>query len=309
MAGEGTGAEPRNRGTQSRGTETRGIEARGVEAEERPVIRLAPIELYVFQLQANVGEGVKSNPHDIFALKRRLIDLGFDWVKLNDKMDAETIQAIRLFRAITEGHHEFVTKEGKYLFKKHGLVEVGKRTYQWLQSLNAPRWQQMSEKGEGFENHDVKGIARAQRDYGTDWMAATIQAAGEHYARNYRDSHPQAALLTINDVSPRRGGYAYPHQGHQTGLDCDIRVPRKDGQAPGGVTWKHTENSDNSKNYDRDTMKAMLTAIRNQRLVTIILFNDPDLVDAKLCRADKKDKDQVHDNHAHFQIRPPGMEA
>jgi hypothetical protein len=83
------------------------------------------------------------------------------------------------------------------------------------------------------------------------------------------------------------------HSTHETGLSCDIRVPRKDGDA--GTTVSDPE-------YDREAMRAMLKAIRGQRKHGIkrIYFNDFTLIAEGLCR-----ELPGHHNHAHVDIVAP----
>ena len=94
-------------------------------------------------------------------------------------------------------------------------------------------------------------------------------------------------------TSKPRGGITSAHATHQTGLSCDIRLPRKDGQS--GSVYTDSQ-------YDRDAMRAMLKAIRNQSKYAIkrIFFNDFTLITEGLCI------DALgHNNHAHIDISPP----
>src|SRR2546430_10231748 len=79
-------------------------------------------------------------------------------------------------------------------------------------------------------------------------------------------------------------------QTHQTGMCCDLRVPRTDGTAPGNTTL-------HDPTYARDAMRAMLGAFRAEPLVRRILFNDPVLVREGFCTALAG-----HDDHAHAEI-------
>ncbi|HEY5138263.1 MAG TPA: hypothetical protein VIJ25_02955, partial [Methylococcales bacterium] len=73
---------------------------------------------------------------------------------------------------------------------------------------------------------------------------------------------------------------------------ADMRLPRKDGKS-GGITFSDTQ-------YDQVATIAMLEAFRAQPLFKRILFNDPDLIKKRLCQ-----KAPGHDNHFHFEIKPP----
>jgi hypothetical protein len=256
-----------------------------------PPAPVAPVS--VFDITANVGQGGRNLPADVRALSLRLIALGFNWLTPDDQINADKLAAIRLFQAIKNGH---ATVAGHA--QNDGLVEVGKNTHRWLQATNAPRWQIMpaGSEAEGFENSERADLASSY-DYGTDWLATAIAGAGAAYKRDWRDAHPTAALLTVNDTSLPRGapqpGENALHAGHQTGLEMDLRLPRTDG-AVGGVT--HADQL-----YDRDSMRAILNALRTQRLGSV-LFNDPVLIGEGLCT-----KWEKHDDHAHVRIRPPDL--
>ena len=241
-----------------------------------------------FDIKDSVGEGGKNNAEDVYAVKKRLKDLGYDWINLNQTMDDDTIQVIKLFQAIKNGYH-VVNKP-----QNDGLIEVGGSTHLWLQADNAPRWQLMpaGSRKEGFHNYELIEQTDDHHEYGTNWLAEVIQAAGKNYNESYLADNPNAALLTLNDVSLPRGGNTPDHDGHETGLACDLLLPKDDGSA-GGITW-------NDDNYDRDAMRAMLTAIKSHELVTNIFFNDQLLKDQGLCTGLDN-----HDNHVHFEIKQP----
>ena len=242
-----------------------------------------------FTLNASVGQAGKNQPDDVYKLKQRMIDLGFDWLTLDRKMDKATIDAIRLFQSIVKGFNRV---------KGDGRVDVPGPTYRWLQAVNAPRWQVMpaGSKDEGFFNYELSDTAD-KHDYGTDWLAGTVTDAGAAYKADWLASHPSAALLTLNDVSLPKGGDTPDHAGHESGLNGDLRLPRTDGTAPGATTFK-------SADYDRDAARAMLEALWAQPLSKKIFFNDPMLIGEKLCT-----KVSGHDDHIHFEIEPPAQGA
>jgi murein endopeptidase len=175
-----------------------------------------------------------------------------------------------------------------------GRVDVPGETHTWLQACNAPRWQMMPEgsPAEGFFNAELADTAD-NHDFGTSWMASTIRDAAAADRDSYLAAHPGAALLTINDVSLPRGGRTRDHKGHQTGLGCDLKLPRIDGGA-GGITFRNTSE------YDQRAAREMILAVLAQPLVSRVFFNDPDLIRERLCTEEKG-----HDDHIHFQIRPP----
>lgn len=243
-----------------------------------------------FEIKESVGKGGANKPGDVFAAKRRLIELGFDWITLDKKMDAETIHAIRLFQSIV---NDSKTLSGD------GKIDVGANTYKWLQAVNAPRWRKMPKgsTGEGFINFEYSD--ENIHIYGTDWLADTLAGAGIHYRDNYLKSHPTAALLTVNDASLARGGKAPPHSEHQTGMDCDLRLPRTDGKTGGINIGKPAE----LLLFDRNAARAILQALKAQPLVSRLLFNDQTLIDEGLCKKSTPD----HNHHIHVDISPPAI--
>lgn len=253
-----------------------------VISNDQPIV---PPENFTINLSASVGQGGVNRPADVQAVKKRLRALGFDFIGPNDNIaDTGTIQAIKLFQSIIKGRN---TLSGD------GRVDVAGPTHTFLQAANAPRWEEMPISGEGFINAERLDNSD-DHDFGTSWMADTIKAAGKSYQSSHRNTHPEAAPLTINDVSLPHGGNTPDHAGHETGLACDIHLPRKDGKA--GLS--HFQNS----LYDRDAMRAMLKAIRQQPLVdrNKVFFNDGDLIRDGLCVALSG-----HHHHVHFQLKPP----
>jgi hypothetical protein len=243
-----------------------------------------PVEL---NLNDSVGIGGRNLPQDILAIKNRLADLGYP-VERNSTINSEIHAIIKLFQSIISG---------KTIVEGDGRVDVNGPTHKFLQAANAPQWMEMpsGSPGEGFINHDNR--QGDNHDFGTNWMIETIQAAAQIYLNNYLSSHPTAALIQTNDLSKPKGGFTSAHATHQTGLSCDIRLPRKDGQA-GGIVFSDSQ-------FDRDAMRAMLKAIHNQNQYKVkrIFFNDFTLIAEGLCVTAAG-----HDNHAHIDIIPPARQ-
>ncbi|WP_336361457.1 N-acetylmuramidase domain-containing protein [Haladaptatus sp. ZSTT2] len=237
-----------------------------------------------FTLSASVGTGGTNNPDDVRALKQRLVDLGFDWLTVDTTADAALVAVINLVQSIKNGRND-VAGDGR--------VDVPGDTYDWLRATNAPHWQLMplGGAGDGFFNFERNDPADTH-DYGTDWMAETVTDAGAHYRDNYLNTNPDAALLTVNDVSLPHGGDTPDHAGHETGMACDLRLARTDGNT-GGITWT-------SPTYDRDAMRAVLEAFGAQPLFSRALFNDTTLIAEGLCQ-----QHAGHDDHVHIDIAPP----
>jgi hypothetical protein len=250
-----------------------------------------PINSNNFSLSDSVGQGGRNNPSDVLAVKNRLADLGFP-VTRDSNIDSDTIAIIKLFQSIIKGEVQI---------RGDGLVEVNKQTHKFLQAANAPKWIEMpsGSPAEGYLNFDniqvETGSQSDDHDFGTNWMVETIQAAAQIYLNDYLASHPSAALIQTNDLSLPRGGNTSEHVTHETGLSCDIRLPRKDGQSGGGITVSDSI-------YDREAMRAMLKAIRGQTKNKIrrIFLNDFSLVTEGLCQ-----QADGHHNHAHIDIIPP----
>lgn len=245
-----------------------------------------------FKLSSTVEVGETNDPEDVRTLRRRLVDLGFDWLDVDATADDELRRVIDLFQSITNGRNRV---DGD------GTVTVPAQwgwMYSWLRADNAPRWQRMpvGERALGFVNHD-RADPTDDHDYGTSWMAETIRGAGAYYRDNYLADTPTASLLAVNDVSRPRGGDTPDHAGHETGMACDLRLPRTDGDA-GNVLV-------DDDSYDRDAMRGMLRAFRMQPNQTRVLLSDQILADEGLCTvpADPAVR-EGHRNHAHVEIGP-----
>jgi hypothetical protein len=243
----------------------------------------------VLSLSGSVGRGGDNNPPDVLAVKNRLADLGFSWIGRNANVDGETIRTIELFQSIISGR----TIVGGV----DGVIDVNGATHKSLQSADAPRWQEMpnGSSAKGFVNHDNQ--QGDVHDFGTHWMVETIQEAAKIYLSNFRNTHPNAALIATNNLSVARGGNTSIHQTHETGLSCDILLPRKNGTF-GGITFRDSV-------YDGDAMEAMLRAIKQNGKYRVkqIFFNDFTLAAKGLCQ--NLNDGGVHDNHAHIDIVPP----
>ncbi len=237
------------------------------------------------ELTGSVGLGGVNRKDDVLMVKQRLRDLGYTWSATGNSVDTGTVQAIRLFQSIIVGRNSS---------KGDGRIDLGGPTHQWLQAKNAPHWQVMPLKGTGFINFE-RQQTHDEHDFGTDWMAEVIEAAGRAYETNHRKGNTGIALLAINDISLPYGGDTPQHSGHETGLACDIRLPKTNGQS-GGITVS-------SPNYDRAAMEAMIRALRKQGRVRAVFLNDTALILKGLCI-------QVpgHHNHAHFEVSPPTRE-
>ena len=244
------------------------------------------------KISASVGRNGVNKVKDVVKTKRRLVALGFRWLipdgkRADGKMGPETIRAIQLFQAIKNGF-DIVAN-----LKNDGRIDPGGDTHLWLQATNAPRWVRMpaGSVAQGYVNDEVANTAD-NHDFGTDWLANTLRATGAAYKASFLTANPRASVLRVNDTSMPRGGDTPDHAGHETGLVCDVFLPRRDGGA-GGIVVTHPK-------YDRAAMRAMLKAFLAQPLADRVLLNDSVLVSEGLCRPAAG-----HENHAHLEIRPP----
>lgn len=239
------------------------------------------------KIEKSIGLNGVNKPNDVLLIKTRLIELGFDWLTADSQMGPATVDAIRLFQAIKNGSDTVKT------IKSDGLIDVNGDTKRWLEAANAPRWQRMpaGSKAEGYINDEIADTSD-NHDFGTNWLADTLRDTGATYREDFLKTNPNASLFRINDASVPRGGDTPDHAGHESGLNCDVKLPHKDGGA-GGIKVS------NSK-YDREAMRAIIKAFRKQKLAELVYLNDTKLINEGLCRPASG-----HDDHAHFKIFPP----
>lgn len=92
--------------------------------------------------------------------------------------------------------------------------------------------------------------------------------------------------MGIGNISLAGGVRFDPHEGHQSGLDVDIRLIRKDGLEL-GVRWTDDQ-------YDHEATATLINLFFETNRVKVIYFNDP-----KIARVKPRYK---HDNHFHVTI-------
>ena len=114
-------------------------------------------------------------------------------------------------------------------------------------------------------------MVNAIRDLGSDW------------------SRTGNAPMSLGDMSREGGGPMPGHEGHQRGMEVDVRPFRLDGRnAP--TTW-------NSAQYDRGTTREFVQMVRSQHPGATVLFNDPVLIREGLVQ-----RYDGHDNHLHLRL-------
>jgi hypothetical protein len=242
-------------------------------------------------LTGSVGAGGINKPAEKIAVKQRLHSLGFTFVgdPNSSALNTGFIHAIKLFQSIIAGRSNL---------GGDGRVDVGGATHLWLQAANAPRWRTMpdSNSSVSFVNFE-KQQTGDDHDFGTSWMADVMLDIATDYHNTHVVPNPGAAPFTINDVSRPQGGDTPDHAGHETGLMCDVNLPRADGKS-GGITWS-------SSNFDRNATRALIKSMRRQKLVRAVFFNDPTLRGETFMGKALCTFSSGHDNHIHFEINPP----
>lgn len=242
-------------------------------------------------LSGSVGAGGINNTADKIAVKQRLFDLGFTFVgtPTSPALNTGFIHAIKLFQSIIAGRS---TLGGD------GRVDVGGATHLWLQAANAPRWQTMpaSNSSISLRNRE-KEETSDDHDFGTSWLANTILEIATDYHNNFRSSNPGKAPFTLNDVSRPQGGNTPDHAGHETGLMCDVFLPRTDGKA-GDIDM-------NSSLFDRNAARALIKSMRRHKLVREVFFNDEVLMKETFNGRPLCNFAGGHHHHIHFEINPP----
>lgn len=243
-----------------------------------------PLPAQPLSLTGSVGLNGRNKPADVLAVTGRLADLGYK-VKKGNKLSSELVAAINLFQSIIAGRVQI---------SGDGVIDIGQKSHQFLNADNAPAWQEMPKgsKEEGYINYDETQGA-ADHDFGTNWLIDAIRAAATLYLKGHLQTNPSAAVIQTNDLSLQQGGDTPDHSTHETGLSCDLRLPRRDGKA--GTIWQDPA-------YDRAAMRAMLKAIwaQNAQEVKRVFFNDTVLISEGLCQPLGG-----HDNHVHIDILPP----
>lgn len=238
------------------------------------------------QITGSVGRKGLNRSADVRVVSDALVRLGFRWA-VPDSTGAcgpELVSGIELFQAIKEGLD--VVKHTRV----DGRVDTNGETLRWLDAANAPRWEALLGDRPGLSNYEVR--QGGDKAYCTSWLNELLSAAAASYQAAVGAAKPNKAPITVNDASPARGGKAPPHKGHQTGLVCDLRLPRTDGTAGGVKTT--------SPLYDREAMRQQLLALRQHPLFDIAFLNDDTLIASGLCRPLAG-----HDDHVHIEVKVP----
>jgi hypothetical protein len=134
-----------------------------------------PVGAIALNLTGSVGTGGKNQAAEVIAVKKRLVQLGFNWLGDPNSASANTgfIYAIRLFQSIVAG---------KSNLSGDGRIDVGGLTHRWLQASNAPQWLTMpdSDPQINFVNYE-KAQTNDDHDFGTSWLRDVVLQIAKTY--------------------------------------------------------------------------------------------------------------------------------
>jgi len=139
---------------------------------------------------------------------------------------------------------------------------------------------QLPESGPGFVT--VNRGTNGKNQWGQQSTIDAALAVGVAW----NELHPDRAMA-IGHISLHGGGKMDPHATHQKGVDLDIRPERKDGL--------NTQVDIFMDQYDRALTTELINLWWEKAPVTLVYFNDPTVIAAKLSR-------HAHDHHHHFHV-------
>jgi Putative peptidoglycan binding domain/Penicillin-insensitive murein endopeptidase len=222
------------------------------------------------------GEGVRE-------LQQKLSDAGFDPGPIDGVFGSKTDAAVRKFQ-----ESKGITVDGI----------VGPMTWSKLDSKYIP-----DQKEEGSDSAVLTPLPKSGtgyylyppgsenvRHYGRQSTINKLEKLGRQWDR----AHGSNPGIGIGDISIKGGGLyvidgVQRHDGHQKGLEVDIRPMRKDTNRT-GVKW-------NDKDYSRELTRALVNKIISIGDVYKIYFNDEVLLKEITQLHYLKD----HDDHLHVR--------
>lgn len=252
-------------------------------------------------LAGSVGGGSSKGgaPHnqadDVAKVRDRFIELGYTWVsEVKTGKEDEFIRLIKLFKSITKG-------EAKLDKGSDGRIDKYGELHKWLAAENAPGWVKMEGNyGRGWQSTPNLAYTKdnRQNSHTTTWMEERIRWAGWEYANNALFSGMwEASPLWIRDCSPAKGGDAWGHKSHETGLDVDMRLPIK---PPDSHLWIKLDAGNYTEKFHYEAAVLQLEAIKAMMDAKYVFFNDPRCIKKGLCSNEPN-----HGNHYHIRIKPP----
>lgn len=123
-----------------------------------------------------------------------------------------------------------------------------------------------------------------EKQFGLPETIKAIEEIGKAWFQNHRTG----PVIGIGNISKNGGGFVPPHSSHQTGLDVDFRLLRKDG-ARIGITFR-------DPNYSLNRTQDLINTIINNSVLSVklILCNDNNLKGVQPWPG--------HDDHLHVRF-------
>lgn len=146
---------------------------------------------------------------------------------------------------------------------------------------------QLPRGGPGFI---IKSGSPAEHQFGTERAIRRFMAFASEWI-----THSGAFPLRTGEMSKRGGGLYPPHKGpgHSHGIAVDIGLFRKD---RGNVATRFQD-----PGYDPQLTQKLVTALDQSPLVTLIIFNDPQVTAGQKLHRDRPGID-THDTHIHVEF-------
>ncbi len=247
----------------------------------------------ILKLSGSVGAGGNNSADDVKKVVDRFVELGYTWLSGITKGNSnELIRTIKLFQSTCKGEAKASNGDGK--ISLHG------NTHKWLAAKNAPEWVLVYGKsGVGWttttalEPDDYK---KSNGGYATSWLLDRLHWAGTAYRANALLDVSDAPPLWVRECSPEKGGDAYGHKSHETGIDVDIRLPLL---PPHTDEWFQLKGHNYTKFFHYEAAIKQCEAIKKWMDSRYIFFNDPRFIPQLTSQQDN------HSEHYHVRIKPP----
>jgi peptidoglycan hydrolase-like protein with peptidoglycan-binding domain len=131
------------------------------------------------------------------------------------------------------------------------------------------------------------GFYRCFDSVGGTWGTANAIASIKQVARQWA-AEGHSARIGIDDISLEHGTYFAPHEGHLSGREVDLRLPRNDGAELPVMDYR-------DGTYSRTLTQHLVDKLWATGEVEVILFNDPNIKGVMPWSG--------HDNHLHVRFK------
>ena len=253
-----------------------------------------------FTLSDTVGINQTNKISDLKRTYHRLVELGF--IRIRIYKVKQLFHFIKMFEAAINGH------PWKYSSLK-GIINPyngGNNLYKWLQAINAPKWEILDpgsiENGYLYNPSNLSG----GDFYCTSWMQKMITDVGKTYIDSVGGHLGKNVAINIHELSNVVGYQHGGHGSHYSGMDIDVRLPKK---IPENSYYNARNVGSNYKwsDYDREATNLMLGIFNEHPFVSLIIFNDPELHSIGYQKLIKDKEGNLHDNHLHVRIKPANL--